>query len=95
MATVTVRALPWYARPRIVHAVRQVRRYPLVALGLLTCLLVIPAIAAPVIARAAFIRAPLSNAKARAELGWRPVHPSVRQALPGVLAALSAASEAA
>jgi nucleoside-diphosphate-sugar epimerase len=49
-------------------------------------------LAAPVIARAAFTRVPLSNAKARAELGWRPAHPSVREALAGVVAAMSEAA---
>ena len=43
MAAVTVRALPWYAPPRLARAVQQVRRYPLVPLALLTFLLVIPA----------------------------------------------------
>jgi peptide/nickel transport system permease protein len=50
MATVTVRTLPWYAWPRMAHALRQARRYPLVPLGLLTFLLVVPALLAPQIA---------------------------------------------
>jgi hypothetical protein len=29
------------------------------------------------------IRLPLSNEKARAELGWRPAHPSIREGLSG------------
>ena len=44
MATVTVRTLPWYAPPRVAQAVRQVRRYPLIPVGLLMFLLVIPAV---------------------------------------------------
>jgi peptide/nickel transport system permease protein len=47
MATVTARSLPWYAAPRVVHAVRQARRYPMVPLFILTFLLVIPAAFAP------------------------------------------------
>jgi peptide/nickel transport system permease protein len=50
MATVTARGLPWYARPRVAHAVRQVRRYPVVSLSLLMCLLVLPAVFAPQVA---------------------------------------------
>jgi peptide/nickel transport system permease protein len=50
MATVTVRTLPWYASPRVAHALRQARRYPLVPLALLSFLLVIPAVFAPQIA---------------------------------------------
>jgi peptide/nickel transport system permease protein len=50
MATVTARSLPWYAPPRIALAMRQARRYPLVPLALLTCLLVIPAALAPQVA---------------------------------------------
>jgi nucleoside-diphosphate-sugar epimerase len=41
---------------------------------------------APVYAEAAFIRAPLSNAKARQELGWRPAHQSLRDEFPQPLA---------
>jgi len=44
MATVTVRTLPWYSPPRLAQALRQARRYPLIPLGLLTFLLVIPAV---------------------------------------------------
>src|SRR6059036_2865486 len=50
MATVTARALPWYARPRVVQAMRQVKRYPVIPLGLLMILLVIPAVLAPLVA---------------------------------------------
>lgn len=50
MATVTARSLPWYARPRVVHALRQARRYPLVPLAMLTFLLVIPAVLATQVA---------------------------------------------
>lgn len=50
MATVTVRTLPWYAGPRVAHAMRQVRRWPLVPLVILTFVLVIPAVLAPQVA---------------------------------------------
>ena len=50
MATVTARSLPWYAGPRVAHAVRQVRRYPLVPLFILTFLLAVPAAFAPWVA---------------------------------------------
>ena len=50
MATVTVRTLPWYARPRVAHVMRQARRYPLVPLALLTFVLVIPAMFASQVA---------------------------------------------
>jgi peptide/nickel transport system permease protein len=50
MATVTARTLPWYAAPRMAHALRQARRYPLVSLALLTFLLVIPAVFASQVA---------------------------------------------
>ncbi|HEX4996722.1 MAG TPA: NAD(P)-dependent oxidoreductase, partial [Terriglobia bacterium] len=33
---------------------------------------------APVVSEAAFTRIPLSNGRARRELGWSPVHRSVR-----------------
>jgi peptide/nickel transport system permease protein len=45
-----VRPLPWYAPPNVARAVRQVRRYPVVALAILTFLLVIPALLAPQVA---------------------------------------------
>src|SRR5919106_3783658 len=50
MATVTARTLPWYAAPRVAHALRRARRYPLVSLSLLTLLLVIPALFASQVA---------------------------------------------
>jgi peptide/nickel transport system permease protein len=50
MATVTARTLPWYAAPRVAHALRRARRYPLVSLSLLTLLLVIPAVFASQVA---------------------------------------------
>src|SRR5512145_785534 len=50
MATVTARAHPWYAPPKVALALRQVRRYPVVALSLLTFLLVLPAVFAPLVA---------------------------------------------
>ncbi|MGI0029329.1 MAG: ABC transporter permease [Nitrososphaera sp.] len=50
MATVTARTLPWYAAPRVAHAMRQVRRYPVISLSLLTFLLVIPAVFATQVA---------------------------------------------
>ncbi|HEU4369084.1 MAG TPA: ABC transporter permease [Methylomirabilota bacterium] len=50
MATVTARTLPWYAAPRVAHAMRQVRRYPVISLSLLTFLLVLPAVFATQIA---------------------------------------------
>src|SRR4029453_11751074 len=50
MATVTARTLPWYAPPRMALALRQLRRYPLVPLGILTFCLVIPALLASQVA---------------------------------------------
>jgi peptide/nickel transport system permease protein len=50
MATATARTLPWYAPPRVAQAMRQARRYPVVPLALLVCLLVLPAALAPQIA---------------------------------------------
>jgi peptide/nickel transport system permease protein len=50
MATVTARSLPWYAPPRMAGLWRRVRRYPLVPIGMLTFLLVIPAALAPQVA---------------------------------------------
>jgi peptide/nickel transport system permease protein len=47
MATVTARTLPWYAPPRLAHAMREAKRYPLVPLAILTFFLVIPAVFAP------------------------------------------------
>ena len=50
MATVTARTLPWYAWPRMARVMREVKRYPMVPLALLMCLLVIPALFAPLVA---------------------------------------------
>src|SRR5262249_37063 len=50
MATVTARALPWYARPRIPLPFPQGRRSPVVSLPTLMFLLVIPAVFAPYVA---------------------------------------------
>jgi len=50
MATVTARSLPWYAPPRVAQAMRQVRRYPVVALSILTLCLIVPAVFAPYVA---------------------------------------------
>ena len=61
MAAVTVRALPWYSPPRLVRAVHQVRRYPLVPLALLTFLLVIPAVLAPQVAPHDPLKGSLAN----------------------------------
>ena len=47
MATVT---LPWYAPPRVAAKLRELRRYPVVALTLLVLFLVGPAILAPLVA---------------------------------------------
>jgi nucleoside-diphosphate-sugar epimerase len=49
-------------------------------------------LAAPVIARAAFTRVPLSNARAKAELGWRPAHPSVSESMAAVVASMREAA---
>jgi peptide/nickel transport system permease protein len=61
MATVTARTLPWYAPPRVARAVRQVRRYPVVPLAILTFLLVIPAMLAPQVAPYDPLKGSLSN----------------------------------
>jgi peptide/nickel transport system permease protein len=50
MATVTARTLPWYAPPRLAHAMREARRYPLVPLAILTFFLIVPAVLAPQVA---------------------------------------------
>jgi peptide/nickel transport system permease protein len=50
MATVTVRGVPWYAPPRVAHAMRRARKWPLVPLFLLTFLMVIPGVLAPQVA---------------------------------------------
>ena len=49
-------------------------------------------LAAPVMAHAAFTRLPLSNAKARRELGWTPAHPTLAEGLPAVAAAMRVAA---
>jgi nucleoside-diphosphate-sugar epimerase len=41
----------------------------------------IPRLLAPYMARLISVRMPLSNAKARTELGWRPRYPSIREGL--------------
>jgi nucleoside-diphosphate-sugar epimerase len=43
----------------------------------------LPRLLAPYVARMMAIRLPLSNEKARAELGWRPAHPSIHEGLLG------------
>ena len=45
----------------------------------------LPRLLAPYMARMMAVRLPLSNEKARVELGWRPVHPSIREGLSGVV----------
>lgn len=46
---------------------------------------------APVLAAGLNVRLPLSNAKARRELGWVPAHPAVRDGLRRVAEALATA----
>jgi nucleoside-diphosphate-sugar epimerase len=41
----------------------------------------IPRLLSPYMARVTSVRLPLSNAKARAELGWRPLYPTMRDGL--------------
>jgi len=41
----------------------------------------IPRLLAPYMARVLSVRLPLSNARARAELGWRPMYPTIREGL--------------
>ena len=50
MATVTARTLPWYAAPRVAHALRRVKRYPVVPVSILAFVLVIPAVFAQYVA---------------------------------------------
>jgi len=61
MATVTVRTLPWYFFPRMVSAVRGVRRWPVMPLFILTFLLVLPAALAPQVAPYDPLRGSLSK----------------------------------
>lgn len=42
----------------------------------------LPRLVAPYMARMISLRMPLSNAKARAELGWRPSFPTIHEGLP-------------
>ena len=46
----STRTLPWYAIPWVVDGWSQIKRYPLVSLGILVIVLVIPAIMAPWVA---------------------------------------------
>ncbi len=61
MAIVTARTLPWYAPPRMALALRELGRYPLVPLVMLTCLLVIPAVLAPQVAPHDPLKGSLAN----------------------------------
>jgi peptide/nickel transport system permease protein len=61
MATVTARTLPWYAPPRMALTLRQLRRYPLVPIAILTFLLVIPAALAPQVAPHDPLKGSLAN----------------------------------
>ena len=61
MAIVTARTLPWYAPPRLALTLRQLRRYPLVPLAILTFLLVIPAALAPLVAPHDPLKGSLAN----------------------------------
>jgi nucleoside-diphosphate-sugar epimerase len=45
----------------------------------------LPRLLSPYMARMMAIRLPLSNAKARAELGWRPAYPTIRDGLSQTL----------
>jgi nucleoside-diphosphate-sugar epimerase len=45
----------------------------------------VPRLLMPYFARILSVRMPLSNAKARAELGWRPTYPTVRDGLARTL----------
>ena len=61
MATVTARTLPWYAPPRMALALRELRRYPVVPVAMLTFLLVIPAVLASQVAPHDPLKGSLSN----------------------------------
>ena len=61
MATVTARTLPWYAPPRMALALRQLRRYPLVPVAILTFCLVIPAVLASQVAPHDPLKGSLAN----------------------------------
>jgi peptide/nickel transport system permease protein len=61
MATITARSLPWYSPPRVAVMLRQVRRYPLVPIGMLLFLLVIPAIFASQVAPHDPLKGSLAN----------------------------------
>ena len=41
----------------------------------------LPRLVAPYMARMIALRLPLSNAKARADMGWRPAFPTIREGL--------------
>ena len=45
----------------------------------------LPRLVAPYMARMTSMRMPLSNAKAKAELGWRPKYPTMRDGLAQML----------
>lgn len=47
----------------------------------------IPRLLSPYMARVTSVRLPLSNAKARAELGWRPAYPTMRDGLARTMSA--------
>jgi peptide/nickel transport system permease protein len=61
MATITARSLPWYSPPRVAVMLRQLRRYPLVSIGMLLFLLVIPAIFASQVAPHDPLKGSLAN----------------------------------
>jgi nucleoside-diphosphate-sugar epimerase len=44
----------------------------------------IPRLLAPYLSRLVSMRIPLSNAKARAELGWRPAYPTMKEGLASI-----------
>ena len=69
MATVTARTLPWYSPPRVKQAMRQARRLPVVPVALLTFLLLIPALLAPLVAPYDPLKGSL--AKGRYTAHWR------------------------